>query len=130
MESIAPLRQSFSVTDKDGKSYPLRFELADFSMAQRDPELRTRGVKLTPFGQTEFWTTIDEDPLFSNLVLLYVGLRRMKPTLEGLIDMFPTEIMLPTVGPILEEAIADFSRRIATLGQTPADAPPPPPNQA
>lgn len=113
---MTPLRENFSVTDKDGKSYPLRFELADFSFAQREPSLKAQGVKLTPFGATEFWETLDTDPVFGNVVLLYVGLRRSGIaglSLDWIVEHFPTELLLSTVAPELEKALADFSQRIA-----------------
>jgi hypothetical protein len=116
-----PLRENFSVTDKDGKSYPLRFELADFSFAQREPSLKAMGVKLTPFGATEFWETLDTDPVFGNLVLLYVGLRRSGIaglSLDWIVEHFPTENLLNTVTPELEKALADFSQRIVQKAPT------------
>lgn len=107
---VTPLRRKFSITDKDGKSYPFSLELADFSFAQREID-----IKLTPFGATEFWTQIDADPIYTNVVLIYVGLRRAGVkglSLDWIIGQFPTEMLLNDVSPTLREAMEDFSQRI------------------
>ncbi len=112
---LTPLRRKFTVTDASGQSYQFSFELADFSFAQREV-----GVPLTPFGDTEFWRSIESDPVYANIVLLYVGLRRSKIkalSLDWIIENFPMETM-GEVNKTMEQALEDFSQRIVATGKS------------
>ena len=106
-----PLRKTFTVTDKDGEDHPLQYELASFSLAEREI-----GIKLTPFGETPFWTEIAGDSVYSALVMLYIGLRRpgKKISIEWIAEQFPTELLLEA-SRVATEAMEDFSLRLEAI---------------
>lgn len=99
-----PLRTQHNI-ELEGRVLPLRFELFDWARAEQD-----LGLKLLPFGETEFWQNAG---LAQNAALLYVGIKRAWPeiTLDKIYDLVTWENH-GAIAEVLQVALTDFFRRL------------------